>query len=452
MAQAQAVNFEQAWSRHAAAAREHCSAPGCVYTPRPLALRLAAAVLAPLPPQPAPRLLDPACGAGSLLLGALEWAAAERPQWAEAWLSGGMTGWDASAGAVEACNRVLGAGIAFQRDALADAPLPAFDVVLANPPWISLSGRQSGLLSDPARDDLCARFESLSGWPALHAAFAERCAQLTQPDGRCGLLLPLQVADLGGYQAARRAMTRNHRIESVIELGEDAFEGVTEPAGMFVLAPGRDYAEPWLATDDDLPARINGRFQPLSPGAFGDIGVHTGNAGDLLIATTPGPGAEPIRVGRDVMPYKLAMPTRWLREIDLPEGRYARIAAPERFQDAIIVLRQTASRPIAARHAPSALFRNSVLACFGAPGHDPDYLVGVFNSEIAARLHRALFRDARQRTFPQVKIGHLRKLPVPGHEIGPLYEQIANASRSAAAGTAGAAKDVDRLVSRAYGL
>src|SRR5690606_32690561 len=132
--------------------------------------------------------------------------------------------------------------------------------------------------------------------------------------------------------------TRNHRLELVIDLGEGAFEGITEPAGMFVLAAGRGDQGPWLAAGDDLPARINGRFQPLPADAFGDIGVHTGNASQLLIASAPEPGAAPIRVGRDVMPFRLAPPARWLREIELPEGRYARVAATQRFQDAIIVL------------------------------------------------------------------------------------------------------------------
>ncbi len=452
------MNLEQAWSQHATAARELCGGPGCVYTPRALALNLAAATLAPLPDDPAPTLLDPACGAGALLLGAIEWASRERPHWVDPWLAGRMVGWDGSAEAVQACNNVLtrvlkpkGHALATVHDALDGRPEGEYDAVLANPPWISFSGRQANALDEARRRDLYARFESFRGWPALHAAFAERCAQLTSPDGRCGLLLPMQIADLGGYESARRAMTRRHSIEAVTDLGEAAFEAVTEPCGMYVLGPSRGDPGPWSVVADDLLSRLAGRFWPLPAESFGDIGVHTGNSGELLIATAPEDDAMPIRVGRDISPYVLAAPSRWLRDVDLPAGNYARIAPESRFQEAVIVLRQTASRPVAARHEPAALFRNSVLACFGAPGHDPDFLVGVFNSDVAARLHRAMFRDARQRSFPQVKVGHLRALPVPSRDIGPLYDQIANASRAAAAGDADAAGTANALVSRAYG-
>jgi hypothetical protein len=245
-------------------------------------------------------------------------------------------------------------------------------------------------------------------------------------------------------------MTRRHGLESLVDLGEDAFGGVTEPAGMFILAPGDGEAAPWRAADDHALSIAARRFAPLPARAFGDIGVHTGNAAKLLISDNAEPGARLIRAGRDIEPFKLAAPTHWLRDVALPEGCYARTAPVGRYRDAVIVLRQTASRPIAARHEPAALFRNSVLACFCVPGHDPDFLLGVFNSDAVARLHRAQFRDARQRAFPQVKISHLRALPVLSREIGPMYDRIANASRAATAGEAGAGARVNELVEQAY--
>lgn len=445
------ATLDFAWQVHDRSALAQRGKPGCVYTPRAVALRLAQAVLSPL--ERAPTLLDPACGGGALLLGAIEWASRERPGWLECWFDGGMSGWDASAAAASACNEALRVaaqelglkprGVAIVRDALANDADAAFDVVLANPPWVSFSGRHADDLPAGARADLQRRFAAFRGWPSLHAAFAQRCAELTRQDGRCGLLLPMQVADLAGYQAAREAMYARHRVKDVIELGESAFDGVIEPVGMFVLAPGVAGPGPWHAP---VSAQLTSRFKTLPPECFGDIGVHTGNAGDLLIAEAPEAGARPIRVGRDIEPYRLAAPSHWLRQVALPPGKYARIAAEARFAQALIVLRQTAARPIAARHEPAGLFRNSVLACFGAPGHDPDFLLGVFNSDTIAALHAARFRDARQRTFPQLKISHLRALPVPGREIGPLYEQIANASR------AGDAAAVSALVAQAFAV
>lgn len=439
-----------AWRIHDRLAARLSHGPGSVFTPRAVAQRLAALTLSPL--HEAPKLVDPACGAGALLIGAVEWAANERPEWLDAWRRGGLVGWDVNAGAVDAANAALAAALgadgewASVRDGLTQRG--SFDAVLANPPWVSYSGRQAGRLSPTRRAELASRFRSFAGWPALHTAFAEQCARLARRDsGRLGLLLPMQVADLSGYAALREAVTAHHGLEHALDLGERAFDGVTEPCGLFVFGAGGS-SRPWLTDESaDVLARAR-RFRPLPAASFGDVGVHTGNAGKLLVARE-GAG-RPLRVGRDVTAFKLAPPSHVLRDVELPEGRYARVAAEGRYRDARILLRQTASRPIAAKHAPRALFRNSVLACYGAPGHDDDFLLGVLNSDVVADLHRASFRDARQKAFPQLKMNHLRALPVPGREIGTLYTRIANASRAVQAGDPSAGEELARLVEWAY--
>jgi hypothetical protein len=67
-----------------------------------------------------------------------------------------------------------------------------------------------------------------------------------------------------------------------------------------------------------------------------------------------------------------------------------------------------------------------------------------------ARIHRATFRDARQRAFPQVKVAHLRAVPMPGREIGPAYERIADLSRRIQAGDTGARSQLEAAVSRVF--
>jgi hypothetical protein len=76
------------------------------------------------------------------------------------------------------------------------------------------------------------------------------------------------------------------------------------------------------------------------------------------------------------------------------------------------VIRQTARYPIAALHR-GLPFRNSLLAGFSVAGLPPGLVVGLLNSSLYRALHLALRRDARQATFPQVKIAHLRALPHP---------------------------------------
>jgi methylase of polypeptide subunit release factors len=448
------LSFDRAWELHDKAAASHARGPGRVFTPRDTALRLAQLTFDPL--DDPPTLLDPACGAGALLLGAIEWAATERPSWLPYWLNGGMTGWDLDADCARACNEVLAAaanelgmttnGPAVRGDGLAASG--EYDVVLANPPWVSYSGRHANALPPERRAELAAKFPAFAGWPALHAAFAEQCARLTREGGgRLGLILPMQMADLAGYGAARRAITSRFTLEHAIELGEAHFSGVTEPAGLFVFGAGIGTDRPWLPNEDaSLIARVR-RFSPLPADSFGDVGVHSGNAAQLIVARE-GEGS-PLRVGRDIEPFRLAPPSHVLLDVELPEGCYARVADEDRYRKAAIVLRQTASRPIAAKHEPWAYFRNSVLACYGAPGHDVDYLIGVLNSDIVARIHRAMFRDARQRSFPQLKISHLRALPIPGTDVGELYERVAAASRAVQAGEGNLA-GLNALVEQAY--
>jgi hypothetical protein len=60
-------------------------------------------------------------------------------------------------------------------------------------------------------------------------------------------------------------------------------------------------------------------------------------------------------------------------------------------------------------------------------------VVGLLNSSLYRALHLALRRDARQATFPQVKIAHLRALPRPPHkpaerrEIADLTTELTRA-------------------------
>jgi hypothetical protein len=75
-------------------------------------------------------------------------------------------------------------------------------------------------------------------------------------------------------------------------------------------------------------------------------------------------------------------------------------------------VRQTASYTIAALHN-GLPFRNSLLAGFACEPYSAAVLVGLLNSSLLRAVHLASQRDARQKTFPQVKVAHLRGLPAP---------------------------------------
>ena len=157
-----------------------------------------------------------------------------------------------------------------------------------------------------------------------------------------------------------------------------------------------------------------------------------------------------IREGRDLMPYRLGAPRLRLNvELERTPERRFRAAPLERYRAIPILIRQTADRPLAALHTEPTYFRNSLLACTPPPGLAPAFVVAVLNSTIAGTWHRARFRDARQRTFPQVKVGHLRSLPVPildRSEAPALHDLVVRVV------SAGEYERADALVAEAFGL
>lgn len=390
---------------------------GVVFTPPGLARRLVEPLLEGL--GSGTPILDPACGDGALLLAALSVLGggsevAERllgieidPHLAErarARLA------DARGGKA----RALPARILTQ-DALARGlRWPSGAAIVANPPWVSFSGRQSGSSEIPSP----SRHRS-GGWPSLHGAFLERIARYCAREGTpARVLLPASLLELEGYAPLRAAVSEHvHLAEPPVELGEDAFPGVIEPAAILTLAPGpARVGMSWSPASRQKSDFLRGleRLPRLPPRTFADPGVHSGNSAAQLIAHQERPGWAPLRRGADLSPYVLGPASLWLR-LDLeatPERRF-RFGARERYHGFPVLLRQTADRPIAALHTEPTYFRNSLLAAREVPGLHPAFLVALLNSKVATLWHRSLFPDARQRTFPQVKVRHLQTQPTP---------------------------------------
>jgi hypothetical protein len=403
-------------------------------TPAPVARALARRTLAGLRGASL-SVLDPSCGAGPLL----EAAAVATKGRAE------LTGIDKDPVALDEARAALGdAGleaILIAADALEGSAADllellgrpgggGFDAVLANPPWVSFSGREAVRLSKRVRASLRARFESFGRWPALQGPFLERALELVRPGGRVGFVLPRQVLDLDGYAPLRRVATGRARLLEVRDLGEDVFEGVCEPTATVVLERADDplvtesSPAPWLpstlARRSSLPswaartlARL-ARFPRFPRELLSDPGVHTGNAADIIIRDEPARGFVPCREGREVRPFELALPRRFVAaRPELARPLYARVAPLERFLEASVLVRQTADRPIAARHEPRAAFRNSALAVRAPEGFPVEVVLALLNSRAFALDHRARTADARQRSFPQVKVSALAALAFP---------------------------------------
>lgn len=322
-------------------------------------------------------------------------------------------------------------------DALLQNPSSHFDLVVGNPPWVAFAGRAAQPLAPALRKTLRDGFSSFAGYPTLHACFVELAARLC-PRGRLALLVPSPLADLAGYRPMRHTLTRTHRVDpELVEYGQDAFEGVVQPCfclladavteptasdAPFALTErtSRQAAARALAPPPALQAlHSRGHFPPA---AFREMGLQTTTLVTrslLLRATTPTPPFDlPLLEGRDVAEFREGTSRLFLNaDGELLKQANCRLRPAADFQKVAFVVRQTARTTIAALH-DGRTFRNTLLAGFEVSPWSAAVLVGLLNSTLLRTIHLCAQRDARQRTFPQVKIGHLRALPAP--EFDPV--------------------------------
>lgn len=359
-------------------------------------------------------------------------------------------------------------------DTLASRPrAPIADVVVGNPPWVAYQGRQAVKLTEATRARYRATYRSFRGFATLHGMFVEWATLAVRDGGVLALLVPTQMADLGGYRFAREAVTSRLTVEVPLdELGFDQFDGVTEPT-VILCARRREGVDaapseaPW-----PMQEKAGDAVNPISPAmiaalaaleslprfpaeTFGEAGFQTaGKLAKTHLAAWPSDDPRfdvALREGSDVHAYVAGPASRALR-VDAAE--FARVRTryrPEIYPRVAVLIRQTARYPIAAVHEERLGFRNSLIAGYS---DDPHTLVALLNSTLLRAFHLSSQRDGRQAVFPQLKVGHLRALPAPpaDADLSLLAERArvaatAQRARLAAIAALRAVMDVTRVSS-----
>ncbi|MBK7585155.1 MAG: N-6 DNA methylase [Myxococcales bacterium] len=452
---------------------------GSYYTPQTLTRAVTTAAFAAAGgPRVGLRICDPALGGGAFLLEAARQLAAPAPAdraLRRSVLERSLYGADISPLAVAVaeavlwlwCNdgtldpRVLRRRLVVQ-DALErgwehelDGDTAAgFDVVLGNPPWVAFAGRAAQPLERQERRRLSEAFSAFRGYPTLHGLFVERATELAKT-GIIALVVPSPLADLEGYRPVRRALGVSHApVEPLLEFGQDAFEGVTQPCFALIAAPGSgaEDGRPFrlverqragaLAAEIAVPEVLSrmSSLPSLPRELFGELGFQSaGEVASSLFLWADAPDERhtvPLLEGKRVSEFHVGAPRLflWPEPSVLARSR-CRLRPPEHFARARFVVRQTAKFPIAALHT-GLPFRNTLLAGFQHEDISPAFAVALLNSSLYRALHLAARRDARQAVFPQVKVAHLRALPAPPHhpekrhEISQLTHQATNSGTS----------------------
>ncbi len=407
----------------------------------------------------ATRVCDPAMGAGVFLLAVLRQIAAESgaplTEIARACLAGVDKSPLAVAVAEASLSLAAGApGRLCTGDALVGPPLggaktllpsegfdwnaafphasEGFHLVIGNPPWIAFAGRAAQPLAPALRAYFREHYRTLSGYPTLHGLFVERAAALA-PAGTVALILPSPLADLDGYRPVRRVLAERHTVrEPLLEFGQDAFAGVTQPCFALIADPGADPQggeRTWrlserqksgaVASEVNVPDVLGrlSRAPTLPRELFGEMGFQSaGEVSRSLFLRADAPDdahVYPLLEGRNVREFFQGQPRLFLNpDRDVLAKARCRLRPRDEYARARFVVRQTAAWPIAALHG-GLPFRNSLLAGFDHEDLVPELVVALLNSALYRALHVAARRDARQAAFPQMKIAHLRALPMP---------------------------------------
>lgn len=262
---------------------------GVFYTPAPIVRLLVETTLAPLLADKSPeqlarlRILDPACGSGSFLLGAYEALLAAHQRWytdhpeqarrdgctrradgslelplarREAILAANIFGSDIDVHAVDLASRALNlrllAGSPGYReprpspnlrclDALHPGALErrfsavltdgGFDAILGNPPYV----RPHNLDPDDKRH-YRATYSAFKAKADLYVCFMQRAADLLRPGGRLGLVVARGWLALASFDVLRRHVLATYKVLRLIELPTRAFVGAQVETHALVFA------------------------------------------------------------------------------------------------------------------------------------------------------------------------------------------------------------------------
>lgn len=165
------------------------------------------------------RIYDPACGGGAFLHGALEclatWYREFDPSADAAEIANRhLYGTDIDRQAVRIARRSLGCDNIRVADALSQPLEPAFDVILANPPF--LNGVENPHISASLRD----RFACARGTIDASILFQELCLRLLRPGGKCGLIVPNKFLSAPFGTAFRKYATQEARLERLADFSQ----------------------------------------------------------------------------------------------------------------------------------------------------------------------------------------------------------------------------------------
>ena len=428
--------------------------------------------------------LDPACGAGALLLAWLE----QNPTGKRA------VGWDIDRHAVRLADAILSH---FTKSRNMDVALelevrdlfepvehpPNIDLVVINPPF------GTNLTESATR--FLRRASWVSREPDVFALSIERIFTLTK-GARFAGIVPDVVRMQPEYVAIRKALTKECFIQHIDELDFGAFPEATVRPCLVLLSGQNDRKRdsigfskkgdtptqlPFavLATEDSMcrwswtDPGVNRLWEQSCCGAkrLGEVahcheGIHTGNIRHkLFVDKACAPTTRPLVKGADIGRYHMTFNGRYVRYdkrlIDRANGEYASFRDPSIFLGPKILSRQTSDKLIACLDQSDTTTDNSIhtIRLKAESDLSLEWLLVFLNSALATVLYRYQSGEI-SRPLPQIKLRFLRQLPINPPKVAQneIRQVVAKCSKEASLGGISdvCTRRADRFVFDSFGI
>jgi hypothetical protein len=349
-----------------------------------------------------------------------------------------------------------------------------FDIVIANPPYVTIGGKEDNYKTLNELDILKKVYKSYSYKPNYFGLFIELAIKILNSNGNLTFIVPRTLLDNYHMEILRGILLDKTNILKLIELKYKVFDNAETGGNLVFMCQKRSTGDRAISTEvkykvlpeiadfydiqfdkilqeeflenerkrfllsgkDSLALykKIVNQSVPLFQICDIKNGVNTGNAAKILLSREKhGDKYQKILEGKNIKRYGIEWGGLYInydpelkKSIDLSmlETRQNKIdfslRSKEIFTTKKIILRQTAANPIAAIDEEGFITRHSThLVLLKSKDYYLKYILAILNSKLMSFVYSQVVPE-EGKVFPEVKIVNLKKLPV---KHIPLEEQ-----------------------------
>ncbi|MBS1646243.1 MAG: N-6 DNA methylase [Bacteroidetes bacterium] len=337
-----------------------------------------------------------------------------------------------------------------------------FDVVIGNPPYVTIGGKEDTLFLKPEVDYLLSRYLSNDYKPNLYAFFYEKALKILKENGLVSFIVPRTFIDNIYYRKLREHFTKNSKIHFLNKINYEVFEDATT-GGTFIsvfenlkesnpkincydINEANEFSnkKPIVINQKEILIGENKSFSFTNPifqkvlnkiylhGEKLDFfcsvnnGVNTGNVAKVLLSEkSQGKTYKKILEGKDINRYCTNWKGLWinydptirgrikLKDLDTKQNKIDFALRDSRiFNTPKIIIRQTSDKIIATLDEKQYISRHSTHCILNDfEPIDLKFLLGILNSKLIDFVYGKLMPE-KGKAFAEVKAINVKQLPI----------------------------------------